>query len=247
MSHFGSADFLIEVAKGNVAGHSLENLVMRSKNIVSTGFTDIWGFSGNLVLPTAAETWQVRSISSDDTLLGAGARKVLITYLDDSYLLKTVIAELNGTTAVTLNTDHFRPRSVVVIDSDPAVRHNVGNIIVETSGAVARGFIEETFSASQDTSYTVPADTTVFFLKQSPYWEKNEDGDIMGFLGIEATNTDITGGIFPAYQNTFDIEFIAPLRIEAKTDIRFRAQSTNATVPAFSFVHEFLVVENAFL
>ena len=102
---------------------------------------------------------------------------------------------------------------------------------------MARGFIEETFSASQDTNYTVPADTTVFFLKQSPYWEKNEAGDIMGFLGIEATNTDITGGIFPAYQNTFDIEFIAPLRVEAKTDLRFRAKSTNATVPAFSFVH----------
>ena len=249
MSNIGSTEFRLEVAKGNKLGHSLENLVMRSKNIVSTSFIDIWGDAASMTLPAAAETWQVRSTSASDTSAGAGARQVLVTYLDDSYDEKTKIVSLNGTTAVTLNTDHFRPKNVVVISSDPAVGHNVGDIIVESTGGGTpkRGFIEATFSASADTAYTVPAGFSAFFLKQSPYWPKNEDGEIQGFLGIFGTNTNITGGIFPAYQNTFDITFRAPLRFPQKTDIRFRAKSTNAGPIAFSFVHEFMVIDNNFL
>ena len=249
MSHFGSTEHRMEVAKGNIAGHTQQNIVMRSLFIDNTGFKDIWGVDGDLVYPTAAETWEVVSDNAADTSAGAGARQVVVTYLDDSYVEQTKIVSMNGTTPVTLNADHFRPRSVVVIDSDPAVGHNVGTITVRSTGGgtPTRNIIEATFSASQDTSYTVPAGRSAFFLKQSPYWPKNQDGEIKGFLGIFGTDTNITGGIFPAYQNTFDITFRAYLRTPEKTDIRFRAKSSSATDTDFSFVHEFMVIENTYL
>ncbi len=249
MTFIASTEFVMEVAKGNVAGHSLANLVMRSLFIDNTGFKDIWGVDGNMTLPAAAETWEVLSSSASDTSAGAGARSVAVTYLDDSYVLRTKVVALNGTTPVTLNTDHFKPRNVVVVSSDPAVGHNVGTITVRSTGGgtPTRNIIEAEFSASADTLYTVAADESVFFLKQSPYWPKNFDGEIQGVLGIEETNTTITGGIFPSYQNTFDITFRAPLRFPEKTDIRFRAKSSSATDTSFSFVHEFMVIKNTFL
>lgn len=249
MTFIASTEFRMEIAKGNVAGHSQENLVMRSLFIDDSDFKDVWGVDGNLVYPTAAETWEVLSDNAADTSAGAGARTIAVTYLDASYVEETVVVSLNGTTPVTLNTNHFRPRSAVVATADPAVGHNVGEIIVRStgSGTPTRNVIEPTFSASQDTSYTVPAGSSAFFLKQAPYWPKNFDGEIKGFLGIEGGGVNITGGIFPAYQNTFDITFRAYLRTPEKTDIRFRAKSTSATDTPFSFVHEFIVIENTFL
>ena len=126
-------DFLIEVAKGNIPGHSVRGLVMRSKNITDVDFIDIWGGAANFIPPTANETWEILSSNVDDTLLGTGARTVLVNYLDDSYARRSLVVNLDGTNAVTLNSDMFRPDGAVVISSGSDKR-NEGDITIQVSG-----------------------------------------------------------------------------------------------------------------
>jgi len=78
-------DFGLEVAKGNIAGHSSINKFGRNIEVDSGTTADIWdggqataGVSLIWVAPTAARTHTIASTSASDTSGGAGARTVKI-------------------------------------------------------------------------------------------------------------------------------------------------------------------------
>ena len=72
----------------------------------ATGYTATSAASGKAIRATAYTPQgtnaqrSVNSTSANDTSAGSGARTVLITYLDTSFVLKTTTVTLNGTTAV---------------------------------------------------------------------------------------------------------------------------------------------------
>jgi hypothetical protein len=242
------SDFLTEVAKGNIPGHSTRGFVMRSKNIDNTGFKDIWGGASNMVFPTANETWQVRSTSADDTLGGTGSQFVTINYLDSDYIRKSITVQMNGLTPVTLNSDMFLPDGGIAIPSGSA-KGNVGNIIIESAavGNSLRMFIEATICISEDCFAVIPANTTMLAIKASPYWPKGDDGEIRGVIEFSGTNTELITGNFPAYQNTYDVNFKALFPSPEKTVTWFKARSVNPGPITISFVLEVLFIENAYL
>jgi hypothetical protein len=68
MSNFGMRDFMLEVAKGNVPGHSHINKFGRNSDIdTATDPEDIWGAGGLWVPPTASRTHDIASSSANDT------------------------------------------------------------------------------------------------------------------------------------------------------------------------------------
>lgn len=237
--------YFIEVAKGNVPGSETRSIVMRSKNITNVELIDIWGFSTNFVFPTANETWEIVSDNANDDSVGTGAQQVLVNYLDEDYVEQSTVVVLNGTTAVEIATNCFRPDGLIVISCGSG-QQNEGNLTVQVSGGGApRGYIEAGFSASEDTHYTVPAGKTTYLLKASPYWPKNEDGNVNGNVFLPDLNTVIKAGLFPAYQNTYDINFIAPFPLQEKSTLWYRAQSSTNPGPIdISFVLEFIIVDN---
>jgi hypothetical protein len=236
-------DYFIEVSLGNVAGTSSSGKVHRSDDITNTSFMPIWGGALPMVFPTSSEDWEILSSSADDSAGGIGARKVLVNYLDDNYAEQSVIVDLNGLTAVSVASDCFRPVSMIAILSGSEM-HNVGLIIIQSTSGDPRGYIKPEFSSSQDTYSTVPAGKTMVLIKASPYIAKNDSGKLKGRFNFFGTNTTATTGVFPSYQNTYDIGFEAPFVIPEKTDFWYEFKSDNAGPIEVNFVTEFILKDN---
>jgi len=239
-------DYFVEVAKGNVAGESLKGIVMTNDGLVAGSFFDLWGGGAtNIVWPTAAETWEIVSDNANDSSGGSGARQVSVSYLDDQYIEQTEVVTLNGLTPVVLlGGDHFRPNGAQVISSGSS-RENEGEIVIRVSGGGnPRQYIKPGFSVSQDGHFTVPANKTAFALQSTPFYEKNQDGDVRGRLLVFGTNTFLTTGQFAFYQNAFDIEVKALVPFPEKSDLIFQGTSTNPGPITVSLVLELLIVDN---
>lgn len=86
MSYFGDSDFLLEVAKGNVAGHTAVNKFGHAVDGVQTTITDIWDRADATptqqiwLAPTAARIHAITSTSTNDDgdPAGTGARTLRI-------------------------------------------------------------------------------------------------------------------------------------------------------------------------
>jgi hypothetical protein len=149
---------------------------------------------------------------------------------------------LNGATPVTLNDDHFRPDGAVVILSG-SDQVNAGDITIRVAGGGdTRQFISAGFSASEDAHYTVPAGKMVFVLNVSPFFTKGEDGFVAGRFIPFGTNTIVTAGNFPFYQNAFTIDFKALFPFPEKSDVKYQAKSANSSVEV-NVVVELLIVD----
>jgi len=228
-------DFDIEVARGTIPGY--RNIGITGVNpIVGSVFADVWDVGGNFVFPTAGETWEVVSDSASDTLLGTGARKVIISGLDDSFVEQTEVVEMNGTTpVVTVRTDWFRIRAVLTIDSG-STQTNEGTIDIRVSGGgdprsrirldVEGLGLSNTFNAF----FTVPLGKTLFIKSAQVLIPKNEDVIIRNKFKAFGSNTFLTGGDAPVYQNTAVSDFTTVAVLPEKTDLVSTVKSTNTAV-----------------
>lgn len=237
--------FLLEVAKGNVPGHSVLSIIGRNPS-VGTTFEDYWGPSIAYIKPVVEETWEIVSSSADDSSVGTGARTVLIPYLDDNYIERTLIATMNGTTPVTLNADHFRPQSGMLVLTAGSLSANTGTITLRVSGGgLVRSEIPFTdigFSLSQDLHHTIPLGKTAFGLQIVPFFPKNEDGSSR--ILLQTNNGPILiGAEFPFYQAGVPLMIVAPFPTPEKTDITFQAKTTNGNVPLV-ISYDLLIVDN---
>ncbi len=238
-------DYFIELALGNITNSKGVGKAARSSAITNTGFLPIWGGATPMVFPTAVETWEIASLSPNDTLAGTGARTVLINYLDDSYVEQSAVVNLNGVTAVQVATDCFRPVGMVVIASGTS-KHNEGLLTLQVAaGGNPRGFIKPTVSLGQDTYNTVPAGKTLVLVKVSPYVGKDDSGNLRGLLELFGANTIIESGIFPAYQNTYDIEFEIPIAVPEKSDFWYEFKSNNVGPIDVTVVTEYILKDNS--
>lgn len=248
MSYLLSPDFKLEVAKGNVAGHSIGRIVARRPASTSTtDFEDIWGGSGDLVWPTTAETLQVRSDNANDTALGTGARAILTQSLDDNLAPQNIITPLNGTTPVVLTSSHFRTNDIFVISSGSS-QHNEGTITLEVSGGGAvRNIILPEISASQDGHYTVPAGfkaysqqviTVLGFNESANFRTQNKSSTL-------ADATEYISADFPVYQNVGVFETIVPFEIGGGFDFTVQAKANNLNAE-INYAIEFILVQDGF-
>lgn len=261
MSFFGTTDFWLEVAKGNIEGHSQSAVVMRNVATSNTAFTDVWGGGGNMTLAASAESWEIVSSSANDTSGGTGARTVLISSLDANYDIQTPqIVTLNGITAVPLTGTHFRPHqlaatSCIFVLTAGSIEKNDGALTLRKVGGAAdiRSIVQPNTAAddgpskSTDGNVTVPNGITIFGLKVIISWPKGESGGLTTSIKPEGADTArINAGIISAYQSDFIIDFQAKFRVIQKTDFAFRAKADNANAD-LTVIEEFGVVENEFL
>ncbi len=247
-------DFLIEVGKGNVPGHTVSSVIGRNTTVSNTLIEDVWGGGGNMVLPTAAESWEIVSTSVNDTSAGTGARTVLITTLDINYVAQTPVeVTLNGTTPVAITGTHFRPHhlsatSGLFVLTAGSSESNEGDIVVRVASAGAtRMTCKIGVSKSEDAQITVPAGFTIFALLVLITWPRNESGEVTGSIKPFGTDTArILSGKIHTYQSAFNLVFQAKFEFSEKTEFVFRAKSFNDAVEVTT-IQEFLVVDNNFL
>lgn len=166
-------DFILEVAKGNVSGHSVVAVEGRSDSLTTTE-SDIWLQGGTLVYFTSASTLKFTSTSASDTAAGTGARTVLVEGLDANYAPISEIITLNGQTAVTTVNSYLRLLDFIVLTAGSA-ENNVGNIYAFKSSGASTAGVPNTASdiqakaapssnRSRSSHYTVPVGKTAHFL-----------------------------------------------------------------------------------
>ncbi len=168
----GSPDnFLVEVAKGNVPGHSVIHKF--GHGAVGTSFVPVCS-SLAYTTPITAIALEVVSSDADDTAAGAGAQEVTIIGLTLAGAEVSQVVELNGLTAVPIPTNLFRlyrwyvSRSGVYASPGAGSHQGILTIRVASAGATWSTILFAPFphGQSQIGWYTIPAGHRGYLLSQ---------------------------------------------------------------------------------
>ena len=132
MSFIGFKDFLIEVSKGNVAGHKIIHTRGRNDDIdTATDPEDVWAGGGLMNWPTSAAVVSVTSTSANDDgnpTTNTGAQTLTIEGLDANFDELSETITLNGTTAVVTGGTFIRINKVFVATTGTYHGSNEGDI-----------------------------------------------------------------------------------------------------------------------
>jgi len=256
-----SDDFLIEVSKGNVAGHSLIFKYGRNSD-VDTGSTpeEVWTYGGTY---TYNNTPSIQYISSDNAL--DVGMTITVEGLDENYQVQTLQVVLNGQTPTQIGTGETFVRVYRAFNS--GATEFAGNVLIydDTNGGVVGGVptvttsikveIRATDQQTYMALYTVPAGHTAFFL----------GGSISITTGASAAKSALLelrtrqfGGVFRSGEligiastgsSTFsqDLHSLGPLRFPEKTDIQARVRNVSANDTGVSAYFSILLVNNTHL
>jgi hypothetical protein len=166
-------DFLIEVAKGNVPGHSVTHRF--GHNTVGTTLTPLT-HSGVYQTPTAAVALEIVSSDADDKFIaGDGARTVSITGLLLDGSIVTQVIELTGLTPVSIPIPLWRLLDWEVATTGTygttAVGGHQGTLTIRVASAGATwstlGVSAFASGRSEISWYTVPAGFRAYLFFQS--------------------------------------------------------------------------------
>ena len=229
-----TTDFLIEVALGKVAKHSLVSVVGRNRD-VDTTIIDIGMLDGFFPWPTIASRLVALSTDPTDTILGTGARKLRIDGLDASFNPIFEEIEMDGGTESTPTTQSFiRVNKSTVIEAGTyattEVGANNGNIIIgPLGGGTPLSFIANVDidpGASQDFKYTVPNGFSAVVVGVGANIDSTKTGTMVFNIRPDA---DIIVAPFASKISTVNVAGISGLHtvpkellnyiLEAKTDL----------------------------
>jgi hypothetical protein len=222
--------FDLQIARGQVDGHSVISIFGYSTLVGSTAQGPLWeGLTlsgGNYVYPsTAAPLVLVSDSASDNT-----TRSVIINGLDANYNILTETIALNGTSNVTTTGSFLRINSMEMFNST-----NTGNITASISSTVYAK-IAAGVGQTQMSIYTVPAGYT-FYLTYSQYdasigftssnymisaeWNKFNTGTQSGQITLTHQSTFVQKQEVP-FNNS-------PIAHAEKTDLQFTVKANTGS------------------
>lgn len=234
-----TADFLLDVSRGAVPGHSIVFLSGRNRTVPITSPVTVWETGG--LYPwsawnAGAGTLTVVSNNASDTAI-----TVLLSGLDSNYAPLTEVVTVNGTTTVTTTNSFLRLNSAV----------NIGNKTVTGTVSIARNgtVVAQIIDGANNTKmsiYTVPAGYTAFSVYGDFAVGKNESAELNAHWRFY-------GGVFidvycvQLYQCAFVATPPYPGAIPEKTDIDNRVQYATANNSTVYSNQQLLLVDNTYL
>jgi hypothetical protein len=164
-------NFYLEVAKGNIVGHSKINKF--GHNPAATTGEDIWGGGGVYPFyPTAGVLVDIVSTEASDAAALGGAIQVVVQGLDENWAEVSETVTLTGTTPVTTMTTTFIRLFRAFVLEAGVTNTNAGIITAyarATGDGVTAGdigiYIGATGGQTQHAIYTVPAGKSAYFIK----------------------------------------------------------------------------------
>jgi hypothetical protein len=233
--------FLIEVEKGNIPGHSIVHKF--GHGAVGTTLVPI-SISLEYRTPTTPVALEFISDDVNDTAAGTGAREITITGIDSNYDEVTQVIATNGTTAVAIPTSLLRLYNWFVSASgayaDSSTGSHVGILTIRVASAGATwSIIEDTpFPAgrAEIAVYTVPDGFRAYILQQDIDVDSTKSVDVVIF---KRAGIDVVAAPFTVMKtishlvgltrhNT--VEFSAPLNgFPARTDMGYMGMVASGT------------------
>lgn len=252
----GTTNFLIEVAKGTVLGHSAINKFGRNDEIdTGTDPEDIWTYGG---LYTYNNTPSIQYISSSDAL--DVGMEITVIGLDADYKQQSVTVLLNGQNQTQIGTGETFVRVFRAYNSGPI--EFAGNILLydDTVTSVLLGVPSPTTSVKAEIRatdqqtymalYTVPAGKTAYFMQHSSDITKSNSSANNALLDIRIREF---GGVFRSRQldglttdgsSAFNFVFTMPEMIPEKSDIRMQVREVTTNDMGVSSTFILMLVDN---
>lgn len=157
---------------------------------------------------TAAEQMSIVSSNLNDTIAGTGARKLEIIGLDNDYICRKEVVELNGTTPVLTANSYIRLARMKITEvGGDATQTNLGDI---TATSAISATVQERmligWGISKSSHYTVPGNKNAYVLKIS--------ADITKLVGGQTPVADVTAKI-----REFGFGWIQPFETELDSSV----------------------------
>lgn len=237
-------DFNLEVAKGNLPGHSIVFISGKHPSVSVGGTpTTVWNNTANTypwsVWDAGAAVLYLASTSASDT------QSVLLTGLDTSYNIVTKVVSLAGTTVVNTGVTTFkRLNSAVLITNGVAV----GTISIRygSSAGTIVGIIGAGMSGTSMSIYTVPAGFTAF----STYGDFSVNKGNQAELAVKWRFFGLP--FITVYQTEVYEQFITssppiPGAIPEKTDLDNQVQAVDNAGSRVYSNQQLLLIDNRYL
>lgn len=243
-------DFFLEVAKGNVPGHSAVNKFGHNDAVAVTG-EDVWMGGGIYgFYPTTAQDMEAVSDDPEDGAGGGtGALTMQVYGLDADWNEQSETVTLNGTGVVALENTYIRMYRVIILTAGTNGT-NVGNIVVRiASGGTVGAYVAADDGQTQQAIYTIPNGKTGYFVKGYVGISDNDkNGETAGFKWRVRPSNGGNGAWQVKRQvsatnigsSWFQYQFAVPAGpLPEKTDIRmecFEATAEVGVVGAFDLI-----------
>ncbi len=247
-------DFLIEVQKGNIAGHSMVHKFGKNGAVGGT-------FEHISQIPFSVSNFRTSAIAmrvksggnAADTAAGAGAREVTIQGIDSSFNETSEAVATAGASASSATTATFwRVHRAWVSGTGTYGANNTGDIVIEDSGGGA-DFIQIAAGEgqSQYCGWTVPVNKTAYLLSVHVTVSvgTNKECDVRCFTRntIDDVSAPMPAKRLKLYwdgvQEPFTYKPCGPeFELPEKSDIWFEAQSGATSEVSIDF--ELLVVDD---
>ena len=245
-------DFLIEVAKGNVPGHSLVHKFGRN-DVVANG---VWELVSQLSAATSfrssASTVRIKAGgNAADTAAGAGAREVTVIGIDSNLAEVTETIATAGALASSATAASFWRvyRAYVSVVGAYGVANTATIIIEDSGGAADMILITATEGQSQYGAYTVPIGKTGYLTSLHLDVDAGKAADFRLFIrenfnDISAPMSSIRLMLYwDGVLGTVDFKPDGPIELSALTDIWIEAEGSGAATEV-SADFEILLVNN---
>jgi hypothetical protein len=234
-------DFYLEVAKGNIPGHSAVNKF--GHNPVATNLSDVWAGLGTYPFyPLTAQAMElVSSATQDEFASGIGAKTVMVFGLDSNWDEISETVELDGQDPVDLQNTYLRIHRAVVVTAGEW-NTNYGNITIEQDGAAGdtAAYISAGDGQTQQAIYTIPNGKTGYFIKGYVGISDNDkSGEAAQFKWRAKANNGVNGAWATKGQisctsigsSWWQYEYGIPAGpLPEKTDIRLECSSVTAAM-----------------
>jgi hypothetical protein len=251
-----SEPFDLQVARGQIPGH---NPLFKFGNNPTVGNSaeTIWSQGGLYSYLSAATVLKVSSSSANDTSAGTGARTVQLSGLDADYNEINETVTLNGQTAVNTTNEFLRINRMIVRSAGTGGA-NAGTIYAGT-GTVTAGVpanvyasVNEGVGSNQSLMalWTVPAGHTAYVLQYnvSNGTTSNTPAVCKLILAVRPYGEVFQSKDVKSLTTGMHVEevFSLPQKIEEKSDIEVRAESSSASVSFdISAALEIIYIQNA--
>jgi hypothetical protein len=232
-----SEPFELQVARGQIPGHSIRNL-FGTNPAIGTSFRTPWENNTALPFLSAAQQLSLVSTSASDT-----AVSILINGLDANYNIQTEVVALNGTTPVTTTNSFFRINDLITASGNA-----VGDVTASYSAVVYAKIIAGR-GKNQAAAFSVPAGYSFYLGRIDAFTATaNNDTKIMTFRN-KVTYSD--GRVFNVAQTSFvqrmDIARTLPFKVPEKATIEFQASMNSQTADIGIFGDGILLKEQGTL
>jgi hypothetical protein len=249
MSYFGTTDFMMEVAKGNVAGHT----AVYRRGHDSSITTSIYTVGDEGMLHTYDSTAAIDTITSDNA---GDTHDITIEGLDASYAEVTQTVTLTGQTAATLTTPLMRV-NCMYNDIATTGTNTAGVVYLWKSGGGSTAGVPNTaadirsripkvsgISAERcmQSVYTIPAGKTGYIVFGKTTVTDAKALELTFWGGIGHTAMAVTHHI-DIKDNNYDYFFKLPQAIPAQTDIEVRATVDSGTAEVAA-QYDIILVDN---